>query len=506
MGMRMPTGFDRIADTLAQRLNHPASTEAGASEGREPSGVVGAEGSSDGGAGTRTLPGTFADLLAADRIASAEMTGPPAAVGARPEAAPQSAAMPMDASSAAVEFMQASAEVALAEPPGATTPSSAPFDLPTFLRVLPRSGAGVAVAAAREPGMADAVRRLPPPPDPPEVKGASKSMPDAALPAFLLPAGESDDRSGSLPARASPDGSASDAPTVTATGAALSAPNARDGGAARLEAAIINRTGLRTETRAEPRSGSVDASEPRATRTDGKPTREVPNPATRRSQGLPRDVAPETPRLTRDEVVASVLRAAAVTRPSAALSASVQGASAPGAVLPSPEAGAGTPAAASPDATSFLDLTPSDGLLQPVGTEAWQDELSAQLSMMAERGGERSEAVMKLAPEGLGELEIRLETQGAEVSVQFGAANAEARQALEQAQARLRDALGQQGVRLSEFSVFSHLSDNPQAKSNDRERRGVTSFGQSTRAAEAVIELNAVVSPRRKSGGVDLYA
>lgn len=506
MGMRMPVGFERIADPLARRVEHPAMPDAGASEGRDPVGVVGAEGSSDGGAGARTLAGPFAELMAADRRASAEMSEAAARAGTPILPAPDIAAMPTDPAPSAVELMQASSDIALAEPPGTTAPSSAPFDLPTFLRVLPRSGAGVAVAAARDPGMADAVRRLPPPKDPPEVKGVAKSAADAALPTFLVAAADRRGGSDNPTVDASPKASASDAPPLMAFSAAQSAPNARDVRVARLEGSIIGRNGLRTEPRTEPRAERIDAEVPRTTVTDGKPTREVSIPPTRRSHGLPRDASSEAPRLTRDELVASLLRAAPVTRPSAASSASGQGANVPGPVLPSPDAGPGAPVTALTDGVPTLDLAPSEGLQQPVGTEAWQDELSAQLSMMAERGGERSEAVMKLAPEGLGELEIRLETQGTDVSVQFGAANAEARQALEQAQNRLRDALGQQGVRLSEFNVFSNLSDNPQARSDERERRAAAPLGKAARGAEAVIELNAVVSPRRKSGGVDLYA
>jgi flagellar hook-length control protein FliK len=153
---------------------------------------------------------------------------------------------------------------------------------------------------------------------------------------------------------------------------------------------------------------------------------------------------------------------------------------------------------------STTDASGASALHQPVGTDAWQDELSAQLAVMAEQG-ERSEAVMKLAPEGLGELEIRVQVQGVEASLQFGAANAEARQALELAQSRLRELMADQGLKLSDLNVFSSLHGNSHSGSNNRgEHR--SGEGAAVPSAEAVGELRTVVAPRRAAGVVDLYA
>ncbi|MFN7270723.1 MAG: hypothetical protein ACK5VQ_00215, partial [Gammaproteobacteria bacterium] len=69
----------------------------------------------------------------------------------------------------------------------AVEPFAPSFDLPAFLQVLPRAGNEVATAAAREPGLAAAVRRLPTANARPEARAVD--APDIAirLPSFLVP-------------------------------------------------------------------------------------------------------------------------------------------------------------------------------------------------------------------------------------------------------------------------------------------------------------------------------
>jgi len=144
----------------------------------------------------------------------------------------------------------------------------------------------------------------------------------------------------------------------------------------------------------------------------------------------------------------------------------------------------------------------ADGLLgAPLGSEGWHEQLGAQLSVMAMTGGE-SEAVMKLAPEELGELEIRVLIRDGEAALQFGAANAEARQAIEAAQPRLRELFASQGMAVSNFSVFSSLSGNPQSSSRHGES------ASRARRGDAVVheDMQVRVSGREAQGIVDLYA
>ena len=150
-------------------------------------------------------------------------------------------------------------------------------------------------------------------------------------------------------------------------------------------------------------------------------------------------------------------------------------------------------------------LEGSAALRQPVGTEAWQDELSAQLSVMAEQG-ERSEAVMKLAPAELGELEIRIEIRGSEAAFQFGAASIETRQALELAQSRLREMMIGQGISVSEFSIFNDLSNKNDADSRRPQDQSAPNTMAQGLGLGAITDLQVTSGNRRSVGMVDLYA
>lgn len=150
-------------------------------------------------------------------------------------------------------------------------------------------------------------------------------------------------------------------------------------------------------------------------------------------------------------------------------------------------------------------LEGSAALRQPVGTEAWQDELSAQLSVMAEQG-ERSEAVMKLAPAELGELEIRIEIRGSEAAFQFGAASIETRQALELAQSRLREMMTGQGISVSELSIFNDLSNKNDADSRRLQDQSAPNTMAQGLGLGAITDLQVTSGNRRSVGMVDLYA
>lgn len=91
-------------------------------------------------------------------------------------------------------------------------------------------------------------------------------------------------------------------------------------------------------------------------------------------------------------------------------------------------------------------------LRAPVGTHAWTQQLGDELAWMAQQG--RDSASLKLSPEHLGPLEVRISMREGEASVWFGAANAETRSALEQALPRLRELFASQGLALADAGVF----------------------------------------------------
>jgi len=94
---------------------------------------------------------------------------------------------------------------------------------------------------------------------------------------------------------------------------------------------------------------------------------------------------------------------------------------------------------------------PAPALQNPVSSAAWRDELGTQLTLMAANG--RESASLRLSPEHLGPLEIRISMQDGQATVQFGAASAETRSALEQSLPRLRELFASQGLVLADAGV-----------------------------------------------------
>lgn len=87
----------------------------------------------------------------------------------------------------------------------------------------------------------------------------------------------------------------------------------------------------------------------------------------------------------------------------------------------------------------------------PVGTPAWADEVGSRLTMMVEQG--KHTASLRLSPEHLGPLEIRIAMNDDQASVWFGAAHADTRAAIENALPRLREMFASQGLSLADAGV-----------------------------------------------------
>lgn len=88
----------------------------------------------------------------------------------------------------------------------------------------------------------------------------------------------------------------------------------------------------------------------------------------------------------------------------------------------------------------------------PVGNAQWADELGARLTTMTEQG--RHAASLRLSPEHLGPLEVRISIRDDQASVWFGAAHADTRAAIEHALPRLREMFEAQGMSLADAGVF----------------------------------------------------
>ncbi len=135
------------------------------------------------------------------------------------------------------------------------------------------------------------------------------------------------------------------------------------------------------------------------------------------------------------------------------------------------------------------------GLHNSVGSSAWADELGTRLALMADRG--QHSASLRLSPEHLGPLEVRISVRDDQASVWFGASHADTRAALEQALPRLRELFAAQGLSLADTGVFHEPPrDQP---------RLATTLSSSAEVNPAEPEAIAQVVPIRL-GLVDAYA
>lgn len=134
-------------------------------------------------------------------------------------------------------------------------------------------------------------------------------------------------------------------------------------------------------------------------------------------------------------------------------------------------------------------------LQTPVGSHAWGDELASRIATIATDGPQS--ASVRLSPEHLGPLHIRIAVRDGDAAVTFGASHADTRAALEQSLPRLRELLAAQGLNLAEASVSEHAP---------REDRAPTPAGRRAVAAGADPVQDAERREARPVGLVDLYA
>lgn len=118
-------------------------------------------------------------------------------------------------------------------------------------------------------------------------------------------------------------------------------------------------------------------------------------------------------------------------------------------------------AAALAAAASARELPSLPRLENPVGTAAWRQELANTVNLMIDRG--EQSATLRLSPEHLGPLEVRIAIREGETSLWFGAAHADTRHALEQALPRLREQFASAGLSLGQSSVSQGSPQEPRS-------------------------------------------
>jgi flagellar hook-length control protein FliK len=152
-------------------------------------------------------------------------------------------------------------------------------------------------------------------------------------------------------------------------------------------------------------------------------------------------------------------------------------------------------AAQSLRAATAGDAAGTRALHHPVGSSAWADELGTRMTLMADRG--QHSASLRLSPEHLGPLEVRIAIRDDQASVWFGAAHADTRAAIEQALPRLRELFASHGMSLADAGVFQ---DAP--REQPRLSSGAFSPEQSAAMeADAIAQIGPI-----RLGLVDAYA
>lgn len=159
------------------------------------------------------------------------------------------------------------------------------------------------------------------------------------------------------------------------------------------------------------------------------------------------------------------------------------------------QSGLAAPLGASPEA-DLPARAAARAVHVPVGSAGWPGELGEEVLLLAGEGNHS--AALRLSPEHLGPLEVRIAVRDGETTVYFGAAHAETRAALEQAMPRLRELLASQGLVLADAGVFGDASRDAPRAAQAAPGRGSAVQGDSEEPITARV--------RRATGLVDVFA
>lgn len=141
----------------------------------------------------------------------------------------------------------------------------------------------------------------------------------------------------------------------------------------------------------------------------------------------------------------------------------------------------------------------------PLYSPAWPQQLGQQLLILSQRGGDQ-QVELRLNPPDLGPLTVSLKIGEQGTQIQFLAANALVRGAVEQAIPQLREALAEQGINLGETSVGEQRQGDEQgfAEGNSGQQTdGAGSLAGSSDTAATGLSTRIEIG---LDGRVDIYA
>ena len=151
-----------------------------------------------------------------------------------------------------------------------------------------------------------------------------------------------------------------------------------------------------------------------------------------------------------------------------------------------------------------LDLAQAFPAPVPLPSPRFAEEVGARLQWIAEQQG--GEATLRISPDGLGPVEIRLKLDGDRVELGFTATQQDTRQALQDALPKLREMLAQQGLQLGQADVGQKHAQS----SNDDSAKTAKGFAGDDEGDAIVLATPAreahVLIGRGGRGVLDLYA
>jgi flagellar hook-length control protein FliK len=153
--------------------------------------------------------------------------------------------------------------------------------------------------------------------------------------------------------------------------------------------------------------------------------------------------------------------------------------------------GAGVLAAAANDMPRAAEAV-ARTISVPVQHPRWAEAVSTEIRWFAEQGVQS--ATLRLNPEHMGPVDVRLSLSDSQVTVNFSAASAETRAALEQSLPRLREMLAGAGLSLGEAQVQQQM------------RQGSQNGSHSTGGAADTDVRDSLVRVPQRLGLVDEYA
>ena len=150
----------------------------------------------------------------------------------------------------------------------------------------------------------------------------------------------------------------------------------------------------------------------------------------------------------------------------------------------------------------------AEGLSQPVNIHQpdGQKQLTEKIRWMVNSRNMMAE--IRLDPPEMGSMQVRVNVQGDAASVSFIVQSPQAREALAQAEPRLKDMLAQQGIELGESSVRQQSQEQGQGQSDSQSQSRRGFGGQTAGHTDADEGTHVIDQPltRQAQGGIDDYA